>query len=146
MNPNLVYLVQTDTTVGFVSQDKEALARAKGRDPRQPFLRCVADFGRQKRFVRTPRKFRKYVRRSRRTTFLYPNHEAIRVVGEGAHHRFLARFSFMYSTSANAHQSAFDPAYARKQADVVVEDARGFFEGAPSPIYQLGRRKKRRLR
>lgn len=146
MNPDLVYLAQTDTTAGFLSQNASALSHAKGRSPQQPFLRCTDSFREQKRFARTPRHFRKFLRRSRKTTFIYANHEAIRVVREGVHHRFLKRFGWLYSTSANRHGERFESTYAMKKADIIVEDGRGFFEGEPSSIYRIGRRRKRRVR
>ncbi|HHD77618.1 MAG TPA: Sua5 YciO YrdC YwlC family protein [Campylobacteraceae bacterium] len=146
MNPNLVYLVQTDTTAGFLSQNAQALSKAKGRDPHMPFLMSVSSFAKQKGYVRTPKRFRKEVRRARKTTYLYPCKKAVRVVGEGKHHRFLKKFTFMYSTSANAHGARFALSYALQKADVIVEDGAGFFEGAPSSIFRLGRRKKIALR
>jgi tRNA A37 threonylcarbamoyladenosine synthetase subunit TsaC/SUA5/YrdC len=146
LNPNLVYLVQTDTTAGFVSKNRAALARAKGRSPSQPFLICTATFLEQKRHSRTPKAFRKMVRRSRKTTFLYPNGQAIRVVKEGAHHRFLKRFDFLYSTSANRHGAAFDLSYAKSHADVIVEDSSGFSAKEASAILRLGKTKITKLR
>ncbi len=146
MNPNLVYLVQTDTTVGFLSQNKKALAKAKKRDPKQPFLIATDSFAKQKQFVRTPVKFKKSVRRARKTTFLYPNRKAVRVVCEKNHRSFLQRFGFMYSSSANASKHPFVLSYAVETADVIVEDARGFHEGAASSIYRLGKRTKKKLR
>ena len=146
MNPNLVYLVQTDTTAGFVSKNRAALARAKGRSSSQPFLLCTATFNEQKKHSRTPRAFRKRVRRARKTTFLYPNRNAIRVVKEGPHHYFLKRFDFLYSTSANRHGASFDLSYAKSQADVIVEDASGFSAREASAIFRLGKKKITKLR
>ncbi len=146
MNPELVYLVQTDTTAGFLSRNRAALAKVKGRDPSQPFLIATASFKEQKKLARTPKAFRKRVRRARRTTFLYPNQKAIRVVRGGRHHTFLRRFDFLFSTSANRHGEPFDLAYARAQADVIVEDATGFSAKRASVIYRLGRRRRTRLR
>ncbi len=146
MNPDLVYLAQTDTTAGFLSQNRDALAAAKGRDPRKPFLMSLSSFTKQKQYTRVPKKYRREIRRAHRVTWLYPNRKAIRVVSEGEHHHFLEKFTFMYSTSANAHGKKFDEAYARQKADVITQDARGFFEGEPSAIYRVGKRKKIRLR
>jgi tRNA A37 threonylcarbamoyladenosine synthetase subunit TsaC/SUA5/YrdC len=146
MNPNLVYLTQTDTTVGFLSQDKAALAKAKKRDPKQPFLICVDSFKKQKKLVRTPKKYKKSLRRSKRTTFLFPNKKAIRVVTDHPHSRFLEQFTFMYSSSANENGKPYNFSYAWKHADVIVEDAEGFHEGYASKMYRLGKRTKIKLR
>ncbi len=146
MNPNLVYLAQTDTTVGFLSQSITALAKAKRRDPGQPFLICVESLKKQKRFVRTPRRFKKEVRRSKKSTFLYPNRKALRIVFDTPHHDFLKQFDFLYSSSANESGKAFELSYAVKAADVIVEDARGFYEGRASKIYRIGKTKKIKLR
>ena len=146
MNPRRIYLVQTDTTVGFLSQDAARLARIKGRTPTKPFLIAVASLAQLRNFARVPVQHRKLVRRAKRTTFVYPNGRAVRYVGEGEHRKFLQKFGWMYSTSANPSGGEFDEAWARKQADIVVEDKRGFFESPPSRIIKLGRKKLLRLR
>jgi len=141
-----VYFAQTDTTAGFLSQDAARLAAIKGRDPKKPFLREADSLATLKNFARVPKKHKKLVRRARRTTFVYPNGEALRVVFDEAHLRFLRRFGWMYSTSANRSGEGFDPEFAKEAADVVVEDERGFFEGKPSKIVRLGKRRKKRVR
>ncbi len=146
MNPWRLYLVQSDTTVGFLSRDAQKLALAKQRDPAQPFLISTAYFRIQKDLARTPRKYRREVRRARKTTYLYPNKKAIRVVSEGPHHHFLEKFTWLYSTSANLHGAPFDYEYALSRTDIIVEDRRGFYEGEASAIFRIGKRKKSRLR
>ena len=146
MNPDKLYLTRTDTTVGFLSQNTKRIAEAKARNPEQPFLCCVASFEALKERTRVPKAFRKSVRRAKKTTWIYPNKKAIRVVFDAEHRRFLKRFGFMYSSSANKTGEDFDEAYAKEAADIVVEDAKGFHAGEPSQIYQIGRRKKIRLR
>ena len=84
----MIYLAQTDTTVGFLSDSKEELASAKRRDINQPFIICVSDLKKLKRLTRVPKIHKKRVRRSKKTTFVYPNDLAIRVVKEGEHHDF----------------------------------------------------------
>ena len=141
-----IYLAQTDTTVGFLSKDPTMLAKAKNRHSSQPFLRCVNRLYKQKRLARTPKKYRTLVRRSHKTTFLYPNKEAIRVVSRGRHAHFLAKFDFLYSSSANAHQSPYEASYAYQQADILIEDNLGHHDTPPSPIIKLGRKRKKLLR
>ena len=146
MDPTKIYLAQTDTTVGFLSQEASKLAKIKGRPSNKPFLICVDSFATLRRFARVPKTFRRFVRQSDKTTFIYPNVKAVRVVKDERHLRFLKKFGWMYSTSANESGKRFDPAFAKSKADVIVEDSRGLFEGAPSKLLRLGRRRLRRVR
>ena len=146
MDPGKVYLVQTDTTVGFLSQNKERLSEIKNRPVEKPFLISVDSFDTLKKFARVPKKFKKRVRRTRKTTFVYPNGKAARVVQEERHRSFLKRFGWMYSTSANRSGKRFERGFAFESCDVIVEDERGFFEGETSRILKISRKKIRRLR
>ena len=146
MDPRKVYLAQTDTTVGFLSQDGAKLARIKKRPVDKPFLIAVCSFALLQSFVRVPGAHRKRVRRSKKTTFIYPNGRALRVVKEREHYRFLKKFGWMYSTSANESGGSFDRSWASRQADIVVEDRRGLYEAPPSRLYKLGKKRLERLR
>ncbi len=146
MEPDKIYLAQTDTTVGFLSQDSAKLAAIKKRPPSKPFLVSVDSFARLQGFARVPKRFRRFVRYARKTTFIYPNAKAVRVVRDERHLSFLKKFGWMYSTSANESGKRFDPSFAKAKADVIVEDSRGLFEGAPSKLLRLGRRRLRRVR
>jgi tRNA A37 threonylcarbamoyladenosine synthetase subunit TsaC/SUA5/YrdC len=143
---NRIYLAQTDTTVGFLSKDKEKLNKIKNRPINQPILREVDSLDTLKTFVRVPKKFRKVVRRAKKTTFIYPNQESFRVIKDEMHLEFLQKFKWLYSTSANRHKEKFDIFWARSVADVVVEDKRGLFEGEASKIIKLGKIRCKRLR
>ena len=143
---NKVILTQTDTTVGFLSTDPRKLAKAKKRDITQPFLLCVDSFKKQKKLTRTPKKFRSFVRRSKKTTFLYPNKKAIRVVRDEKHNQLLKKFDFLYSTSANENQKAFVKNYAIQHADIMIETSKGLQEIAPSAIMILTKSKIHMLR
>ncbi len=143
---NKIYLTQTDTTVGFLSTSHEKLALAKKRTPAQPFIHCVDSLKKQKKLCRTPKKYRFLVRRSTKTTFLYPNKRAIRVVKDREHNQLLQRFDFLYSTSANENKKNFDFDYAYTQADIMIENPTGFHELPPSPIIKLSKNKKTTIR
>ena len=146
MNPDKVYLVQTDTTVGFVSQNSKKLNEIKKRPLNKPVLREVDSFKTLKTFVRVPAFHKKRVRRASKTTFIYPQGESFRVVKDEKHLEFLKKFTWMYSTSANFHGKKFDENWAREYADITVEDKRGFYEGKPSKIYRLSKRKIKKMR
>ncbi len=146
MNQDAVYLTQTDTTVGFVSHNPLALSLAKHRDPTQPLLICVDSFKKQKLLTRTPKQFRKQLRRTKKTTFIYKNKKAIRIVTQTAHARFLKRFSFVYSSSANENKKDYDLSYAINHADIIVEDHHGFSQNIASSIFHLHKNKIDKLR
>lgn len=138
MNKNSIYLVQTDTTVGFLSYDDKKLNRIKKRSSTQKMLQVVDSFKTLKQQSRIPKKHRKFIRNSTKTTFIYENGNSYRVVDKYSfHHTFVKKFALMYSTSANITKSNFDLDYACTNSDVIVEDNQGFFESKPSKIIKI---------
>jgi tRNA A37 threonylcarbamoyladenosine synthetase subunit TsaC/SUA5/YrdC len=146
MNPNKIYLTQTDTTVGFLSQNKEKLNKIKNRPINQPILIEIDSLNTLKKFTRVPNMFKNRVRRRKKTTFIYPNKKSFRVVKDEKHLEFLKKFNWMYSTSANLTGGKFDEKWAKSVADIIVEDKRGLFEGKASKIYKLGKNKMKKIR
>ena len=138
MNKNRVYLVQTDTTVGFLSSDDKKLNSIKKRSSSQKILQVVESYKTLKQLLRVPKSHRKLVRNASNTTFIYQNGHSYRVVDKNnLHHTFIKKFETMYSTSANITQNNFDYEYATASCDVVVEDSQGFHESKPSHIIKL---------
>ena len=146
MKSHPIYLVQTETTVGFLSQNLEKINATKNRPYNQPCLKTVSTCKVLKTISRIPREFRRYVRNAKGTTFIYPNKEACRLVQDIRHQKFLKKFDWMYSSSANLTKESFNEIYAYEKADIIVEDERGFFEASSSKLVKLGRQRKRRLR
>jgi tRNA A37 threonylcarbamoyladenosine synthetase subunit TsaC/SUA5/YrdC len=141
-----VILAQTDTTVGFLSQDARQLALIKERPGNKPFIQSFDSLQRYSRMGgRVPQKFKNRLRRSQAKSFVI-NNRAIRIVSSGEHHHLLKQYGWLYSTSANAKGCAFERGFAQSHADITVEDSRGLFEGRPSSIYRLNARQIRRLR
>ncbi|MDD3770659.1 MAG: hypothetical protein RBS26_06945 [Sulfuricurvum sp.] len=140
-----LYLAQTDTTVGFLSQDAGRLFEAKGRDQNKPFLKVFCELHVLKAQLRVPLVHRRRVRHTRKTTFIVKN-QAFRYVTEPEHARFLRPHGWFYSTSANASGASFDPDFCRERANRIVEDARGLSEQPSSKIYRLGRTRLKRIR
>jgi len=71
MKTNL-YLTQTDTTIGFVSQDISKIDRAKKRLPNKYYIRVVDSLESLKTFTRVPQKYKNRVRRAKKSTFIFP--------------------------------------------------------------------------
>lgn len=133
---NKVFLVQTDTTVGFLSKDSEKLSKIKGRSKKS--LEVVPDFHTLKDNTRVPDIYKSMVRRAKKTTFIYPNMKAFRVVDRDDEHSFfLKKHGKLYSTSANYTGKTFNYDFAYNNCDVIVESSKGFSESTPSTIYKL---------
>ena len=146
MNADKIYLTQTDTTVGFLSKDYKKLNKIKNRPINKKVLMEVDSLDTLKNFVRVPNKFKKQVRRAKKTTFIYPKGESFRVVKDEKHLEFLKKFKWMYSTSANLSGEKFNKKWSFKKADVIVESKEGFFEGIPSKIYKINNLKIKKIR
>jgi len=147
MNPDLVYLVQTDTTVGFSSFNDEKLSNIKQRPSNQKILKTLDSFVTLKEFTRVPKKFRKIVRNSSKTTFIYPNLDSFRVVkSESKFFDFIKKFRVLSSTSANKTKKSFEYDFAFEKCDVEVISNVGFFETSSSKIYKLGKNRLKKIR
>lgn len=147
MDASKVYLAQTDTTVGFLSNDDKKLTSIKQRPQTQKILQVVDSFETLKTHVRVPQKFKKHVRNAKNTTFIYPNQASYRVVdSSNEHYTFIKKFKTMYSTSANLTQHHFDESFAKEHCDVIVEDKNGFYEAPSSRLIKLSCTKIKKLR
>ena len=141
MDSSLVYLVQTDTTVGFSSLNDEKLSFIKQRATSKKILHTVDSFKTLNQNTRVPKNFRKKVRNSKKTTFIYPNGKSFRVVNTNSRfYEFIHKFGILYSTSANKTAESFDKDFAIIGADVIVEDKRGFFETKASKILKISKK------
>lgn len=147
MNSSLVYLVQTDTTVGFSSFDDEKLSSVKERPISKKILHTVDSFKTLNENTRVPKNFRKKVRNSKKTTFIYPNGKSFRVVSKNSDfYDFIHKFGILYSTSANKTGEKFEKEFAILGADVLVEDKKGFYETTASQIIKLTNKTFKKLR
>jgi tRNA A37 threonylcarbamoyladenosine synthetase subunit TsaC/SUA5/YrdC len=147
MNKDLIYLVQTDTTVGFSSASAEKLSDVKQRPQGKKILHTVDSFKTLKKYTRIPKKHKKLVRNSNKTTFIYPNLKSFRVVNDNSNfYRFLNKFNILYSTSANLTGKNFQKNFALQNAQVIVEDKQGFSQKVSSSIFLLKKYRKKQIR
>ncbi len=147
MDKNKVYLVQTDTTVGFSSSNGEKLSSIKQRPLSQKILQTVDSFKTLRANTRVPKEFRKKVRNSKRTTFIYPNTKSFRVIDkDDAFYPFINKFKQQYSTSANLTGNKYDESFAKENSDVIVYSKDGFNETLSSSIYKLTNKKIKKIR
>ncbi|MDD2838867.1 MAG: hypothetical protein PHX59_07900 [Sulfuricurvum sp.] len=140
-----ILLAQTDTTVGFLSQNAERLEEVKMREGNKPFLKVYSEFSTLRNAIRIPLYFRGVVRHARKTTFIVKN-QAFRYVGDTEHARLIQPYGWLYSTSANPSGGSFDNTFCFDRSDWVIEDSRGLQELSASHIYKLGRVRRRRIR
>ncbi len=142
MDKTKVYLVQTDTTVGFSSSNDEKLSDIKQRPKSQKILQTVDSFKTLKSLARVPRNFRKRVRRSSKSTFIYPNLESFRVISiDNSFNPFISKFKKLYSTSANLTKEKFDYNFSYENSDIIVYTKDGFNENISSTMYKINKKK-----
>lgn len=131
----MIYLAQTDTTAGLLSKDLKALNAVKNRPLNKPCVITTSKFSKLLTLTRVPNKFKNMVRKSKKTTFLYPNLKAIRVIKDVAHSKFLDIHGWMYSSSANLHGEKFNQIWAESVADIIIDNE--FKESSPSKILKV---------
>lgn len=140
-------MTQTDTTVGFLSSNDKKLCGAKQRDTKQKILQVLSNYKSLNKLVRVPNKHKKFVRRSKTTTIIYPNKLAFRVVkNNSSHQNFLQKFNVMYSTSANKTKNNFNEEYAINNSDIIVYSKEDFIEKKASSIYKINKQKIKKIR
>jgi len=141
-----VLLIQTDTTVGFLSQNERKLSEIKSRDSSKPFIKVYKSFQALKEHhIRVPKRYKSILRRAKKTTFIVKN-SAFRVAYDTLSSSFLRESSWNYSTSANASGKNFDFAFCEQKADIIVLDNQGLVEGDASSLYKINNRERKRLR
>jgi len=131
-----VFLTQTDTTIGFVSQNAEKLTRIKQRPSHKHYIKAVNSLHTLQTFTRVPTMHKNRVRRAKKTTFILPNTHSYRVIYDTPHLLLLNRLKWVYTTSANLSNASYDEAFAKSMADVVVEPLT--VNQAASRIVKLG--------
>jgi len=143
---NSVILTQTDTTVGFLSQNESKLQSIKERDSHKPFIKVYKDFkALQENSIRIPNRYKSRVRRAKKTTFVIKN-LAFRVAMDNLNSKLLQDNRWNYSTSANERQKNFQRDFCEQKADIIVEDKNALCEGEASKLYKLNHTKIVRLR
>ena len=140
----LVFLTQTDTTIGFVSQNADKITQIKQPPPYKHYNKSVNSLQTLQKFTRVPQAQKKRVSRAKKTTFIMPNGDSLRVIRDKHHLLLLDRLKWAYTTSANLSSEAYDESFAREKVDVVIEPIKETKQA--SMIYRLGKKTLKRIR
>ena len=139
-----VFLTQTDTTIGFVSQNAQRLTNIKKRPPHKHYIIAVNNLQTFKDFGRVPKAHKKRVRRSKRTTFILPNTHSYRVIKDKHHLLLLNRLKWAYTTSANLSGVDYDDSFAKNVANILITPLN--LSKKASNIIKLGKDSYKRIR
>jgi len=139
----VVILTQTDTTVGFLSQNSKELQNLKSRTSSKPFITVFKTF--QDLNVRIPKQHKNLIRRAKKTSFIVKDH-SFRIAEDKLSSQILRNSSWNYSTSANESGKNYERNFCIEKADIIIEDKNSLFEGEASKLLKLGAKKIRRLR
>jgi tRNA A37 threonylcarbamoyladenosine synthetase subunit TsaC/SUA5/YrdC len=140
-----ILLAQTDTTVGFLSQDAKRLEEIKQRPENKPFLKVYSELKNLRRDIRIPSPHKQRVRHSKKTTFIVKN-QAFRYVTDPEHATLIKSYGWLYSTSANESGKSYESNFCRTSSDIIIEDARGLYEQSASKIFLLNTTHLKQLR
>ena len=143
---DLVFLTQTDTTMGFVSQSTKRLTQIKQRPPHKQFIKALPSLRSLKSFVRVPEKHKNRIRRAKRSTFVFPDGDSYRIVREKQHLSLIQKLGWAYTTSANLSGESFDESFAYDAADVIVKYPLHDEERNASRIFKLNNIRMKRIR
>ena len=141
---NLVFLTDTDTTIGFVSQNYNQLSLIKNRLPNKHYIKALSSLKELKKSVRVPNIYKNRVRRATKTTFIIKS-KSYRVVKDKNHLLLLKRLKWAYTTSANLSGKEYDKEFAKNSCDVEVSCGLSKVKSA-SKIYKLNNSTIKRLR
>ena len=143
---DLVFLTQTDTTIGFLSQDADKLSLIKQRPPCKHYIKALPSLKQLKAFVRVPEKHKNRLRRSKRTTFIFPDGNSYRIIKKKHHLSLIQKLGWSYTTSANLSGKSFDLKFAADSADVIVGYPGSAEEKNASTILKLNNIRIKRIR
>jgi len=141
---DFVFLTQTDTTIGFVSQNAERVTKLKQRPPYKHYIKAVNSLQTLCHFTRIPSLHKKRIRRSEKTTYIMPDGHSYRVIKEKHHLLLLDRLKWAYTTSANLSNLPYDETFAKNAADIIITPLKE--QQQASKIYQLGKSTLKRIR
>ena len=138
-----IILSQTDTTVGFISQNHAKLSEIKSRPTSKPFIKIYNSFLECE--SRIPHSKKSFVRRSKKTTFIVKN-KAFRINANLKNSQILRNLKWHYSTSANEAGKSFNREFCEVKADIIIENKDGLSECSSSSLIKLTNHKVRKLR
>ncbi len=138
-----VILAQTDTTVGFFSQDKNRLNKIKSRPNSKKFITLYDSF--KTLPLRVPQKQKNFVRRAKKTTFIVDG-KSFRVAKPTLKSAYFRKYRWGYSTSANLSGHSFERNFCEQKTDIIIENKNSLFEGKASKLYKINNYKIKRLR
>ncbi|MBD3794325.1 MAG: Sua5 YciO YrdC YwlC family protein [Epsilonproteobacteria bacterium] len=134
---NLLFLTQTDTTIGFVSTDMKRIDEAKQRLDGKYYIKTLSSLSYLKAYSKVPNQHKNRIRRAKKTTFILKNSRSFRVIKDTQHNLLLDRLGSAYSSSANKSGEHFDKIYCEMVCDVVVSFPQNFNIAPASKILRL---------
>ena len=142
----MVFLTQTDTTIGFVSQNADRLTIIKQRPPHKHYIKALPSLQTLKTFTRVPNRYKNRVRRAKRSTFIFPNGHSYRVIRETEHLHLIQKLGWAYTTSANISGEPYDRIFAESSADIIVQFPTKNSRQIASQIIKLNNSRMKRVR
>jgi tRNA A37 threonylcarbamoyladenosine synthetase subunit TsaC/SUA5/YrdC len=142
----MVFLTQTDTTIGFVSQNADMLTKIKQRPPYKHYIKALPSLQVLKTFTRVPNRYKNNVRRAKRSTFIFPNGHSYRIIRETEHLQLIQKLGWDYTTYANISGDPYDRTFSESVADIIVGFPTKNSRQIASQIVKLNNSRMKRVR
>ena len=139
---NCIFLTNTDTTIGFISKNRDKLNSVKKRKANKEYIIALPSLKSINK--RVPKKFKNLVRRAKKSTFIIDKNYSFRIIKDKRHKLLIDRLQWAYTSSANQSSKEYDKVFALNSADITIYPL-----SAPkkaSTIYKLGKIKIKRIR
>lgn len=141
-----VVLCQSDTTVGFSSQNAKKLQKIKSRNPSKAFIKIFKDLKTlNKLSPRVPCKYKNSLRRSKKSSFIVKS-TAFRIVNNLVNSQIIRDIPWHYSTSANESGKNFNLNFCEEKADIIIQNKDRLRELSSSSLYKINHTKRKKLR
>ncbi|WP_321777766.1 Sua5/YciO/YrdC/YwlC family protein [Sulfurimonas sp.] len=139
-----VVLCQSDTTVGFSSQNAKKLQEIKNRKPSKSFIKIFKDLKKLNKLgPRIPEKFKNSLRRANKSSFIVKN-IAFRIANNSINSQIFRDISWHYSTSANETGKNFNREFCEEKADIIIENKDGLRELSSSSLFKINQIKRKK--
>ena len=141
-----VFLTPTDTTIGFISKSSSSLDRVKKRPSDKEYITAITSLKKLNSLTRVPQKYKNIVRKSNKSTFIFPNGASYRLIKNKKHKNLIEKLDSSYTSSANISGGEYNKVFAEDNADIIISFNKQNKNSKASDIFKITKTNIKRIR